>query len=142
MAIDWLAIRNEYVTLGKSITELAQAHGLKRTTVGARCVREGWEDLRKQFANTVRTNVYKETSLSMASTEADRLTRLLERGDRLGRLCEQWMDRAEERGAKPQDIKAMADALMRLSELGRVAEPDSRELRIIFGDKDLKDYGG
>ena len=132
MATDWLAIRNEYVTLGKSVSELANSHGLKRSAVGSRCAREGWEQLREQFANTLRTDTFKEASQSMATAEADRLTRLAERGDRLGRLCDLWMDRAEEKGAKPQDIKAVADTLLKLSELNRVAEPEDKEIVIKF----------
>lgn len=132
MATDWLAIRNEYVTLGKSVSELANSYGLKRSAVGSRCAREGWEQLREQFANSLRTDTFKEASQSMATAEADRLTRLAERGDRLGRLCDLWMDRAEEKGAKPQDIKAVADTLLKLSELNRVAEPEDKEIVIKF----------
>lgn len=132
VAIDWLAIRNEYVTLGKSVSELAKAYELKRSTVGNRCAREGWEALREQFVNTLRTDTYKETSQAMASSEADRLARMMRRSDRLGELCDMWIERAEEKGAKPQDIKAMAEALLKLSEVGRVAEPEDKEITVRF----------
>lgn len=136
MATDWLAIRNEYVTLGKSVSELANAHGLKRAAVASRCTREKWEELRKQFEYSLKTECIQQTSTAMATTEAERLATMMERGDRLGRLCDMWMDRAEDKGAKPQDIKAMAEALLKLSEIGRVAEPEDKEIRVVFENQE------
>ena len=132
MATDWLAIRNEYVTLGKSIRELAEAHGLKRTAVGSRCTREGWEAMRVQYADALRTETVKQAASALATTEAERLKVMLERSDRLGRLCDMWIERAEDKGAKPQDIKAMAETLLKLSEIGRVAEPEDNEITVKF----------
>ena len=132
MATDWLAIRNEYVTLGKSVSELANSHGIKRAAVASRCCREKWEEQRRQFEDSLKMECIQQTAQTIGAAEADRLTRLAERGDRLGRLCDLWMDRAEEKGAKPQDIKAVADTLLKLSELNRVAEPEDKEIVIKF----------
>lgn len=140
MATDWLSIRNEYVTLGKSVSELAQAHGLKRNAVGSRCCREGWEELRKQFANSLQTDTYKETSQTMATAEADRLARMMQRSDRLGELCDMWIERAADKGAKPQDIKAMAEALMKLSEIGKAAGPKDTEITIRFASPEEAEW--
>lgn len=133
---DWNELQKEYITGTMSISELAEAHGLSRNTVAARHRRGQWQKLREEIAHGVRTQCTQKLIDSASTTEADRLARMMRRSDRLGELCDMWIDRAVEKGAKPQDIKAMADALLKLSEIGKVAEPEDTEIVFKFEQPD------
>jgi len=79
MAIDWLAIKTEYITTATSYRELAEKYGVSRVQIGNVGKEEGWVALRRQHLAEVMTEMLD------ASTEkkVSRLARVQNATDRL-----------------------------------------------------------
>lgn len=48
---DWAKIKRDYLR-GATIRDLARTYGLNVSTIGRRCSKEGWVEIREQKANT------------------------------------------------------------------------------------------
>lgn len=70
--VDWLVIKMEYVTTDISLRNLAEKHGVSRTTIGHRSKTEGWVEARRQH----RAKIESKTSERIANKEANKLARL------------------------------------------------------------------
>lgn len=111
---DWNAIRNEYVTSSASQRELARKYGVSQASINRRCRAEKWDESRDSF----RAKVNQKTEEIAAAQQVDRLSRLLEKGDRLEELLSSLMDEAERSGEiRTSDIKTIASALKDLRDL-------------------------
>lgn len=70
--VDWLVIKMEYVTTDISLRNLAEKHGVSRTTIGHRSKTEGWVEARRRH----RAKIESKTSERIANKEANKLARL------------------------------------------------------------------
>ena len=73
MALDWGAIKTEYITTEISLSKLAAKHGVTKGALGAKCSKEKWVDERKRYKNSVIT----QTINARAGEDANHLSELL-----------------------------------------------------------------
>lgn len=94
---DWERIRQEYAGSSMSLRELAEKEGISLSTLGKRCGREGWQQLRKQ------------RQLELGSARLEQVV------DKLLGSISRDLDQGE--NLEPRDYKALSSALKELGEI-------------------------
>ena len=89
MAIDWLMIKNEYITGCGSMRELAEKHGVSQSVLRHRAAAERWKDERTNTAQKQHKKIVQTVVQKTADRESDRIVRLLSIGDRLADCLDQ-----------------------------------------------------
>jgi uncharacterized protein YjcR len=69
VAVDWLAIRNDYINGGGSYRKLAEKYGVSFNTLKEKAVEEGWAKLKEDQHHKITTRTQQKTQ--------DKLTRLV-----------------------------------------------------------------
>lgn len=92
MAVDWMAVRNEYVSGVGSIRELAAKYGVSKSAVGKRAKAENWQAEREERADKKRTKVGQLILEKQSAEEADRVLALLRTSDRLREKIDEAVD--------------------------------------------------
>ena len=62
MAVDWLAIKTEYINGGISYRKLAEKYGVSQSTIRKRAATEKWADLREEQRNKIGTKTEQKTA--------------------------------------------------------------------------------
>lgn len=89
MAVDWLAIRNDYINGGGSYRKLAEKYGVSFNTLQDRAKREDWKSLKTNQHDRITTESRQRTADAIVQSEVDRITRLLSISDSLLSKIEQ-----------------------------------------------------
>ena len=131
---DWNAIRSEYITSSASQRELARKYGVSQASINRRSRSEKWDESRESF----RSELIQKTTKAVCDSHIDRITRLLQKGDRLEQLLSKLMNEAEATGdIRAADIKTIASALKDLRDLYRAEsggeEDKYRKVRDLLG---------
>ena len=123
MAIDWPALKVEYVNSAMSYREISEKYGVKEATVRKRVNREGWNDARhavSQFVTTVATEQITENRVDelIKFNKEDLETAKAIRTKAIAMM--QLID-------SPSDLRALAGAVDVAQKVGRLALGASTE---------------
>lgn len=83
MALDWEAIKTEYITTEASQAELAKKYGCKRSTVGERCRKEKWVEERGKY----RASLVQRAVESRAHEDVKHLKNLMGAAERITEIA-------------------------------------------------------
>lgn len=83
MAVDWLAIRNDYINGLGSYRKLAEKYGVSFNTLQDRAKREDWKGQKETHHDKITTETRQKVVEIVSSQEADRVTKLLSISDQL-----------------------------------------------------------
>ena len=81
MAVDWEAMKTEYITTDTSQSKLAKKYGVHRTKIADHCRKEKWVDQRNKY----RTEAVQKTIQKAQEQDVKRLTKLM---DATGKLID------------------------------------------------------
>lgn len=80
--IDWLAVKNEYITTDASYQTLADKHSVSKTAIANKAKNENWVQLKQQYLNETCIKVVQEIQERNVESEVDRVANLLNLTDR------------------------------------------------------------
>lgn len=83
LAVDWIAVRNEYINGGGSYRKLAEKYGIPLGTLRARAEKEKWVKLKEKQLRKISTKTAQKTADKIAKQEADRVARIHAASDEL-----------------------------------------------------------
>ena len=83
MAVDWLAIRNDYINGGGSQRKLAEKYSVPYGSLRARAEAEGWKKLRDEQLRKISAITAQKTADAIVKNEVKRVERLLAINDQL-----------------------------------------------------------
>lgn len=92
MALDWEAIRTEYVTTDASQSELARKYGVKRSTIGERCRKQKWVEQRGKY----RSSVVQKAVESRAHEDAKQLAALIDAAEKITGIAVDVLSKPEQ----------------------------------------------
>lgn len=113
MAVDWLAIKTEYITTDTSYRKLAEKYGVSRVQIGNVGRDEGWVELRRQHLD----ETLSKTVEAIAAQEVDRAARILTVADKLLDKIEAIVDAVEGHDIPSKSIRALTAAVKDLKEI-------------------------
>lgn len=76
--IDWINIKNEYISTNISYRKLAEKYGVSRSNLEKRAKSEKWADLRKHQHGKIEEETQHQTADKIAETNADYIKELIE----------------------------------------------------------------
>lgn len=83
MAVDWLAIRNDYINGLGSYRKLAEQYGVPFGTLRCRAEREEWVKLKEAQLHEISIKTAQQTADAISEKEVSRIKRLLNISDQL-----------------------------------------------------------
>lgn len=83
MSIDWIKIKNEYVTSNISYKAIAEKYSVNRSTLEKRAVRECWTEQRKEACKKIDKHVQRKTQNAIIAQEINRIQRLYDLSDKI-----------------------------------------------------------
>lgn len=128
MAVDWLALKTEYITTDTSYRKLAKKYGPSVTQICNRSKAEHWQEQREQHLN----GVFTETISKEQSKAVDRYTRLTTVADKLLVKIESAVDALDDENLmkllSPTVLRGISGALK-----------DIKDIQSLKGDRDLRE---
>lgn len=73
MAVDWLAIRNDYINGGGSYRKLAEKYGVNKDTIAVKAKAEGWKEQRSVQTDKIQTKTIQQTADKISDALSDGL---------------------------------------------------------------------
>ena len=73
MAVDWLAIRNDYINGGGSSRKLAGKYGVNKDTIAVKAKAEGWKEQRSAQTDKTQTKTIQQTADKISDALSDGL---------------------------------------------------------------------
>lgn len=83
MAVDWLAIRNDYINGGGSYRKLAEKYGVPFGSLRSRAEKENWLELKKEQLHKISTKTAQKTADVIVKKEVKRAERMMGIHDQL-----------------------------------------------------------
>lgn len=83
MAVDWIAVKNEYINGTGSYRKLAEKYQIPFGTLRARAQKEKWPKLRERQKHIISTKTAQKTAEKIAKQEANRIARIHAASDEL-----------------------------------------------------------
>lgn len=83
MAVDWLAIRNDYINGGGSYRKLAEQYGVPFGSLRSRAEKENWPELKKEQLHKISTKTAQKTADVIVQKEVKRAQRMMGIHDQL-----------------------------------------------------------
>lgn len=122
MAVDWIAIRTDYVTTDTSYRKLCEKYGLSFTEVSRHGREENWREERRKYQE----KTYSKTIEIMAKNQAKRAERLKTITDKILDKIERVVD-----GMTETDIQAYRQVTSALK--------DIKEIQMLKSDADMRE---
>jgi len=91
-SIDWLKIKNEYISGGVSYRKLSEKHGVSFNTLKSRATKEQWHNCRKELHNKITTKSQQKTQEKIVESEARIIDRKYELSEKLLDKLERAID--------------------------------------------------
>lgn len=92
MAVDWLAIRNDYINGGGSYRKLAEKYGVKFASLRACAKREDWPKLREEQQHKISTKAAQETQNKIAGALSDEASKKVKLRTGLLDMALKWLE--------------------------------------------------
>lgn len=83
VAVDWLAIRNDYINGGGSYRKLAEKYGVPFGSLRSRAEKENWPELKKKQLHKISTKTAQKTAEIIVKKEVKRAERMMGIHDQL-----------------------------------------------------------
>lgn len=138
MAVDWLAIKNDYISGGGSYRNLAAKYGVSFNTLKCRAVDEGWKKLKEEQHHKTTTKTQQKTEEKISDALSDEAAAKARIRSKLVKLAERWVDSQGEGIPDTGDFRRMVQSCVELGIMS--GEADKEALAKL--DDVLKQIGG
>jgi hypothetical protein len=92
VAVDWLAIRNDYINGGGSYRKLAEKYGVNKDTIAQKAKSEGWKEQRDIQTDKTQTATIQKTQEKISDALSDEAAAKARIRAKLIRMAENWID--------------------------------------------------
>jgi uncharacterized protein YjcR len=113
MAVDWPAVRHEYISGDITLPELAEKHGIYPATLAKCAAKENWEEERAQAKALAHD--------AASDARNERLVRFNEDDLQVARAVRAKAAQMIQTASTPQEISALAKAFDIAHKIGRIA---------------------
>ncbi|MBR2894342.1 MAG: hypothetical protein IKC03_01615 [Oscillospiraceae bacterium] len=145
MAVDWLKIKNEYISGGISYRKLAEKYGVSFPTLRDRATKEKWKDQRDVQRNKVVTKTEQKTEEKISDALSEEAAAKVKIRAGLVKLAAEWVEK-QDAIEDTNDFRRMVQSccelgIMDVQENGDLADDGllaalSRNAEELFADGD------
>lgn len=142
MAVDWLAIKTEYINGGISYRKLSEKYGVSKNAIHSRAKAENWGESKKNHLDKTWTKLGQKTaekiSDALSDAAADEATARAKLRAGLFRLAVGWVESQE----KVEDTNDFRRMVQSCCDLMALEEPSKENLEYEDGlSKSLREFG-
>lgn len=114
MAVDWLAIRNDYINGGGSYRKLAQKYNVPFSVLKDKAVKEKWRDAQIRNANEIRTMTEQKTQEKISNELSEEAAKKVRLRTGLLDLALKWLDSQDKGISDTGDFRRMVQSCIDL----------------------------
>jgi hypothetical protein len=114
VAVDWLAIRNDYINGGGSYRKLAQKYNVPFSVLKDKAVKEKWRDAQIRNANEIRTMTEQKTQEKISNELSEEAAKKVKLRTGLLDLALKWLDSQDEGISDTGDFRRMVQSCIDL----------------------------
>lgn len=114
MAVDWLAIRNDYINGGGSYRKLAEKYGIKFSLLKDRAVAEKWKKAKEEQANRTRIKTEQKTAEKIAEALSDEAAKKVKLRTGLLDMALNWLEANKDGVFDTGDFRRMVQSCLDL----------------------------
>lgn len=114
MAVDWLAIRNDYINGGGSYRKLAQKYNVPFSVLKDKAVKGKWRDAQIQNANEIRTKTEQKTQEKISNELSEEALKKVKLRTGLLDLALKWLDSQDKGISDTGDFRRMVQSCIDL----------------------------
>lgn len=92
MAVDWLAIRNDYINGGGSYRKLAEKYGVNKDKIANRAKAENWKGQREIQTDNIKTKTRQKTEEKISDALSDEVALKIKLRTGLLQMAVDWVD--------------------------------------------------
>ena len=112
MAVDWLAIRNDYINGGGSYRKLAEKYGVKASALTDRAIREKWKNAKDELASKARAKTEQETLEKISQALSEEAATKARIRLKLVQMAENWVEEQCGKVNDPADYRRIVQSCM------------------------------
>lgn len=112
MAVDWLAIRNDYINGGGSYRKLAEKYGITLATLRVQAERENWPDLKKDQQHKTSTKTAQKTQEKISEALSEEAAAKSRIRLKLIQMAENWVESQCGAVNDPADYRRMVQSCL------------------------------
>lgn len=129
MAVDWLAIRNDYINGGGSYRKLAEKYGITLATLRVQAERENWPDRKKEQQHKTSIKTAQKTQEKISDALSDEAAAKARIRLKMIEMAENWVISQSGVVSDPADYRRMVQSCMDMGVFDEsIANPgESRE---------------
>lgn len=120
--IDWIKIRNDYISTKVSLRALAEKYGVNFSSVQRRCTKESWVSQRESMLAEVQSKISQKMTDLIAVSEVDRMSRILNIADGLIGKIEEAVGEIQ-----PDDARNLKNLVSATNELKKMIGTDGND---------------
>ena len=110
MAIDWHAIRNDYINGGGSYRKLAEKYGVDKSTIAKKGKEENWKQLKETQTDKTRTKTAQKTEEKISDALSDQAATRARIAAKVTRMVEGWIYKYAEAAEDTGDIRRIVQS--------------------------------
>ena len=112
MAVDWLAIRNDYINGGGSYRKLAEKYGVSFSVLKDIAVKEKWKEAKEQQTNKIRTETEQKTQEKVSEALSEEAAAKSRIRLKLIQMAENWVGEQCGKVNDPADYRRMVQSCL------------------------------
>ena len=112
MAVDWLAIRNDYISGGGSYRKLAEKYGVSFNTLKDKAVEEGWKNLKEEHHNKTTTKAQQKSEEKISDALSEEAAAKARIRMKLIQMAENWVVEQSGTVNDPADYRRMVQSCL------------------------------
>lgn len=110
MAVDWLAIRNDYINGGGSYRKLAEKYGVSSSSLMQKAAKEKWKDEREANISKTEAKTKQKTQEKISDALSDEAATKARIRAKLIRMAEDWIDGQTDAVADTADYRRIVQS--------------------------------
>lgn len=114
MAVDWLAIRNDYINGGGSYRKLAQKYNVPFSVLKDKAVKEKWREAQIRNTNEIRTITEQKTQEKISNELSEEAAKKVKLRTGLLDLALKWLDSQDKGISDTGDFRRMVQSCIDL----------------------------
>ena len=114
MAVDWLAIRNDYINGGGSYRSIAKKYGVTFSVLKDKAVKGKWAEAKREHENKIRTEAERKTQEKISDALSDEAAKKVRLRTGLLDMAINWLEANKEGVFDTGDFRRMVQSCIDL----------------------------
>lgn len=125
MAVDWLAIRNDYINGGGSYRKLAEKYGVSASGLMQKAAKEKWKEEREANVSKTEAKTKQKTQEKISDALSDEAAAKSRIRAKLIRMAENWIDSQKDDVGDTSDYRRIVQSCVDMGIFGSKSKGDA-----------------